>query len=66
MRRKRDGHTQALSEQLHGGNALLIEKNNIIQVRWQYSEKSAWLFSAIGKNMNRDTLLKVAESTTIK
>lgn len=58
--------TQALSVQLHGGNALLIEKNNIIQVRWQYSEKSAWLFSAIGQNMNRDTLLKVAESTTIK
>ena len=58
--------THALSVQLHGGNALLIEKNNIIQVRWQYSEKSAWLFSAIGKNMNRDTLLKVAESTTIK
>ena len=57
--------TQALSVQLHGGNALLIEKNNIIQVRWQYSEKSAWLFSAIGQNMNRDTLLKVAESTTI-
>ena len=58
--------TQALSVQLHGGNALLIEKNNIIQVRWQYSEKSAWLFSAIGQNMDRDTLLKVAESTTIK
>lgn len=57
---------QMVTVQLHGRDALLTEKDDISQVRWQYSEESPWLFSIIGQGVDSDTLLKIAESVTIK
>lgn len=57
---------QMVTVQLHGRDALLTEKDDIIQIAWQHSEESPWLFSIVGQNVDRDTLLKVAEGVIIK
>lgn len=57
---------QTQSVQLRDKNAMLIEKDDIIQISWQHSKESPWLFSVVGQNVDRDTLLKMAEGVIIK
>lgn len=59
-----DAQTQPV--QLHGRDALLVEKDGVIQIAWQHSEESPWLFSVVGQDVDSDTLREIAESVTIE
>lgn len=59
-----DAQTQSV--QLQGKDVMLVEKDDVIQIRWQAAEESPWLFSLVRQNVDRDTLLKVAEGVIIK
>lgn len=56
----------AISKQVQGMDAILVDKENMAQLVWRLDESSEWYCHVIAHGISTDDMLKFAESITVQ